>query len=591
MFRIEHIEYLIGLAGLPVLIILLWLLLRWKKKTVRRIGDPDLVGLLIENFSPGRFLVKAGLVILAFVIIVLGASNLQKPGSMENVQRKGVDVMLVLDVSKSMQARDIKPSRLERAKQFLLRLTDQLENDRIGLILFAGRPYLQMPLTSDHGAARMYIQDASPDVVPTQGTVIAEALAMANTVFNSKERKYKSIVLISDGEDHDPDALKVAKQLAADGVMINTVGIGSPDGSPIEDPTTGELKKDQEGHTVMSKLNEAELQGLSDATNGRYLRLDNLDDALITMTQQLDNAEKKSMNDAEFIDYKSYFQWFLGAAFWLLLAEFLLSERRRKKEDGAAAKAARKAAAKSAREASSQPTGVQPAGAQPAALLFVTLSMLAAFSASAQTGDNLIRSGNRYYKKKQLDKSLQQYQAAVKKAPDNPTANYNLGNAQFRKNDYDAAGRSYDASVAHSSTDKSMQEKGFYNKGVAMMKQKKLQESIDAWKSALKLDATDADARENLEKALMEQKKQQSQQQQNQKNQQKDKKDKKDEKKNQDQQNQQQQQQQQPKPQPSRLNKQQVEQLLKALQQRENDLQNKMNQNKVKTPNQPDKDW
>ena len=160
-----------------------------------------------------------------------------------------------------------------------------------------------------------------------------------------------------------------------------------------------------------------------------------------------------------------------------------------------------------------------------------------------------------------------------------------------RKNDYDAAGRSYDASVAHSPADKSMQEKGFYNKGVAMMKQKKLQESIDAWKSALKIDAADADARENLEKALMEQKKQQSQQQQNQKNQQKDKKDKKDEKKNQDQQNQQNQQQQQPKPQPSRLNKQQVEQLLKALQQRENDLQNKMNQNKVKTPNQPDKDW
>jgi Ca-activated chloride channel homolog len=577
MFRIEHIEYLIGLAGLPVLLILLWLLLRWKKKTAGRIGDPGLVSLLIENFSPGRFLVKAGLVILAFVIIVLGASNLQKPGSMENVQRKGVDVMLVLDVSKSMLARDIKPSRLERAKQFLLRLTDQLQNDRIGLILFAGRAYLQMPLTSDHGAARMYIQDASPDVVPTQGTVIAEALTMANAVFNSKERKYKSIVLVSDGEDHDPDALKVAKQLAADGVMINTVGIGTPDGSPIEDPATGELKKDQEGHTVMSKLNEAELQGLSDATNGRYLRLDNVDDALITMTQQLDNAEKKSMSDTEFIDYKSYFQWFLGAAFWLLLAEFLLSERRRKKQEGAAAKPSRKAAAKSA-------------ATQPAALLIVTLSTLAALSASAQTGDNLIRSGNRYYKKKQLDKSVQQYQAAVKKAPDNPTAHYNLGNAQFRKNDYDAAGRSYDASVAHSSADKSMQEKGFYNKGVAMIKQKKLPESIDAWKSALKLDASDADARENLEKALMEQKKQQSQQQQNQKNQQKDKKDKKDEKKNQDQQNQQQQQQ-QPKPQPSRLNKQQVEQLLKALQQRENDLQNKMNQNKVKTPNQPDKDW
>ena len=560
LFRIEHTEYLIGLAGLPVLLALLWLLLQWKKKTAARMGDPALIGLLIDSFSSVRFLVKAGIVLLAFIIIVLGAANLQKPGSTENVQRKGVDVMLVLDVSKSMLARDIKPSRLEKAKQFLLRLTDQLENDRIGLILFAGRAYLQMPLTSDHGAARMYIENASPDAVPTQGTVFGEALSMANMAFNSKERKYKSIVLVSDGEDHDPEAAKVVKELANNGVMINTVGIGSPDGSPIEDPTTGELKKDEEGHTVISKLNEAELQSLATATNGLYIRLDNVDDALITMTQQLDSAEKKAMSDAEFIDYKNYFQWFLAAAFWLLLTEFFLSERRRKKTIGNAA----------------VPT-----------VVVLLIALTAALSSSAQNGNNLIRSGNRYYKKKQLDQSLQQYQAAVKKAPDNPAANYNLGNAQFRKNDYDAAAKSYDASVAHSSADKEMQEKGLYNKGLAMVKQKKLQESIDAWKSALKLDASDSDARENLEKALMQLKQQQQQQQQNQqnkKNQQKDQKDKKDENKNQDQPP-------PPKPQQSKLNKQQVEQLLKALQQRENDLQNKMNENKVKTPNQPEKDW
>jgi Ca-activated chloride channel family protein len=507
-------------------------------------------------------MIKATLVLVAFFVVVLGAANPQKPGSMENVQRKGVDVMLVLDVSKSMLARDIKPTRLEKAKQFLLRLTDQLPNDRIGLVLFAGRAYLQMPLTSDHGAARMYIQDASPDAVPTQGTVIAEALTMANAAFNSKERKYKSIVLVSDGEDHDPDAAKVAKQLAQDGVLINTVGIGSPDGSPIEDPITGELKKDQEGHTVMSKLNEAELQLLATETNGTYLRLDNIEDALITMTQQLDTAEKKSMNDSEFIDYKSYFQWLLAAALLLLLAEFFLTERRRGKLAGAAAPAR--------------------------ILLILTCGLVATLAGSAQSGNALIRSGNRYYKKKQLDQSVQQYQAAVNKAPDNAAANYNLGNAQFRKNDFDAAAKSFDASVTHSSTDKPMQEKGFYNKGVAMAKQKKLRESIDAWKSALKLDPADSDARENLEKALLELKKQQQQQQQQKKqqDQKKDQKDKKDEKKNQDQQ-----QQQQPKPQPSRLNKQQVEQLLKALQQRENDLQNKLNQNKVRTPNQPDKDW
>jgi Ca-activated chloride channel homolog len=582
VFRIEHTEYLVGLAGLPILLALLWLLLQWKKKTAARMGDPALISLLIDSFSSVRFGVKAGLVLLAFVIIVLGAANLQKPGSMENVQRKGVDVMLVLDVSKSMLARDIKPSRLEKAKQFLLRLTDQLENDRIGLILFAGRAYLQMPLTSDHGAARMYIENASPDAVPTQGTVFGEALSMARMAFNPKERKYKSIVLVSDGEDHDPEAAKVVKELADNGIMINTVGIGSPDGSPIEDPTTGELKKDAEGHTVISKLNEAELQNLANATNGQYIRLDNVDDALITMTQQLDNAEKKAMTDAEFIDYKNYFQWFLAAAFVLLLTEFFFSERRRKKTAGKIAKSADKTAASAGKIAAPVGNTAVPA------ILLLLIALTATLSAPAQNGNNLIRSGNRYYKKKQLDQSLQQYQAAVKKAPDNPAANYNLGNAQFRKNDYDAAAKSYDASVSHSPGDKEMQEKGLYNKGVAMAKQKKLQESIDSWKSALKLDAADSDARENLEKALMQLKQQQQQQQQNQQNkkkdQQKDKKDqqdKKDENKDQP----------PPKPQQSKLNKQQVEQLLKALQQRENDLQNKMNENKVKTPNQPEKDW
>lgn len=334
MFRVQHIEYLLGLAALPLLGVLLYALLKWKKKTTARIGDPVLVRQLIKNFSPLRWAIKVSLALLALVLIVIGAANPQKPGAMENINRQGVDVMMVLDVSKSMLARDIQPNRLEKAKQLLLRLMDKLENDRVGLVLFAGRAYLQMPLTTDHGAARMYIRNASPEVVPTQGTVIGEALKMANTSFNGKERKYKAIVLISDGEDHDPEALKVAKELAANGVMINTVGIGSPDGSTIIDPATNEVKKDEQGQTVISKLNEAELQQLSDVGNGRYVRMDNLDDVLITMTQQLDSIEKKSLNDAEFIDYKSYFQWFLGIALAVLLIESVLPERKRTAERG-----------------------------------------------------------------------------------------------------------------------------------------------------------------------------------------------------------------------------------------------------------------
>jgi len=554
MLKWQHIEYLFGLAALPLLVLLFYTLISWKKKTKLRIGDPMLVGQLVKNFSPVRFGIKATLALLALAAVVMGAANFQRPGAMQNVKRQGVDVMLVLDVSKSMLAKDIKPSRLEKAKQLLIRLNDKLESDRIGLVLFAGRAYLQMPLTTDHGAARMYIQDASPDVVPTQGTVIGEALKMANTSFNSKERKYKAILLVSDGEDHDPEAMTVAKTLAANGVMINAVGIGSPEGSPIVDPTTGELKKDEQGNTVISKLNEPELQQLADATHGHYIRLDNVDDALITESQQLEGVEKKALSDSEFIDYRSYFQWFLGIALVLLLVEYFLSERRRQ--------------------------------LRVAAIIGVLL-MGASLTSSAQTqnGDAQVRSGNRYYKKKQLDQSQQQYEEAVRKAPENPTANYNLGNAQFRKNNYADAANSYNNSVEHSGDDKAMQEKGLYNKGVALIKQQKLQESIEAWKKALRLNVNDEDARENLQKALMQLKQQQQQQQQEKKKEQ-DKKDKKEEKKDQ-----QQDQPQQPKPQPSRLNKQQVEQYLKTLQQKEKEIQDKMNQSKVKAPNQPDKDW
>ncbi len=291
-------------------------------------GDPALIRQLINNYSPLRFAAKFILLLLSFLCLAMGAANLQKRGEPEKVTRNGVDIMLLLDVSKSMLADDIKPSRLEKAKQLLSRLIDHLQNDRLGLVLFAGRAYMQMPLTSDHGAAKMYVQEAGPDLVPTQGTVIADALRMANSAFNSKELKYKAIVLISDGEDHDPEALKTAKELAAMGVMINTVGIGSPDGSTIIDPDTKELKKDANGATVVSKLNEKELSDLATETNGIYIRLTNMDDVLITLSQRLDGIEKREVADDDHINYRSFFQWFIAAALLLLLAEFFLKERK-----------------------------------------------------------------------------------------------------------------------------------------------------------------------------------------------------------------------------------------------------------------------
>src|SRR6476620_4217294 len=223
----QHPELIMGLMALPFVGLLFWYVLKWKNSVTSKIGDERLVKELTRGHSPFRYILKFGFAMLALAIIIIAMINPMRAGKMDKVERKGVDVMIALDVSNSMLAEDIKPNRLEKAKQLVNRLIAQLPDDRIGLILFAGRAYMQMPLTTDHGAAEMYVQNAQPGVVPSQGTMIADALKLSISAFNSKERKYKSIVLITDGEDHDPESLEFAKQLAANGVIVNAVVIGS----------------------------------------------------------------------------------------------------------------------------------------------------------------------------------------------------------------------------------------------------------------------------------------------------------------------------------------------------------------------------
>jgi Ca-activated chloride channel homolog len=324
----QHPEFLIALLALPFAVLLFWYVLKWKEAVSKKIGDERLVKELVKAHSPRNFLVKFILATLALAALVIGMVNPQRPGSMDNVERKGVDVMIALDVSNSMLAEDIKPNRLEKAKQIINRLMTHLENDRVGLVLFAGRAYMQMPLTTDHAAAHMYVQNAGPGIVPTQGTMISDALKLSTTAFNSKERKYKSIVLITDGEDHDPASLEVAGQLAANGVIINTVGIGSATGTPIPEPSTGQYKKDGAGNTVLSKLNEGQLKQLSAATNGVYVNPETVEDPVAVIMKQLSSIQESAVEDAAFKDYIHYFQWFLGFALLLLLAEFVMPERK-----------------------------------------------------------------------------------------------------------------------------------------------------------------------------------------------------------------------------------------------------------------------
>lgn len=316
------------LALVPVLGILYALVLKWKKERAAKIGDPELVRLLTRNYAPGRFALKAGLVMAAIALMVIAAANPQTRGKSGAVKRKGLDLMILLDVSKSMLAQDVKPSRLEKSRQLVSLLIDQLADNRIGLVWFAGRAYLQMPLTTDASAAKMYLQNAGPDAVPTQGTVIGEALKMAGNAFNSQEKKYKAVILISDGEDHDPEALKVVKDLAASGVMINTVGVGSPEGATIFDPTTQDTKRDANGNPVISKLNEQQLRNLAQTGKGTYVYLQDPGSAVQTLSAQLATIEQKDLEDDAYVQYNTYYFYLLILVVLLLLAEFLIPERK-----------------------------------------------------------------------------------------------------------------------------------------------------------------------------------------------------------------------------------------------------------------------
>jgi len=260
---------------------------------------------------------------------VIGLANLQAGSRTEKIERKGIDVMVALDVSKSMYAKDISPNRLERAKQFVARLLEKLGNDRIGLILFAGRAYVSVPLTVDIAALKMNLAGASPSQVPTQGTVIGEAVRMARESFNTKETKYKSIILISDGEDHDEGAADEVKKAVGEGIMINTIGVGSTEGSLVFDPETNQNKRDENGNEVISKLNEKELQDIASAGQGIYLRLANTDAAADAVAKQISSTEQKNFGDNIFTDYNSYFQYFLAITVLLILIEFFIPERKK----------------------------------------------------------------------------------------------------------------------------------------------------------------------------------------------------------------------------------------------------------------------
>jgi Ca-activated chloride channel homolog len=329
-FQFQYKLFLLLLAAVILFILLFVFLLRWKKSTKKKIGDPGLVNLLIRGYSSSLFTTKFILFSFAYVLGVIAVANLRVPGAGQNTTRKGIDVVFALDVSKSMWANDLQPTRLEKAKELLLQLMSKMPQDRIGLTLVAGQSYKQMPLTTDHNAAAIFISTASPDAVPSQGTDFSEAMKQSATSFNKLERRFKTIILVSDGEDHNEKTMETTDEMAEQGIMICTVGVGTEGGSSIPDPVTGEDKKDASGNVVVTKLNEEGLKTIAEKTNGIYIRLQNINDAVNQLMQQLGQVEKKSFTDVSLLDYKSYYLWFAAPMFLFLVAECLLPERKRK---------------------------------------------------------------------------------------------------------------------------------------------------------------------------------------------------------------------------------------------------------------------
>lgn len=328
----QHSEYLwaLGILAIPLLLFILYRL--WKKKVTRRNKYGPAIALLTKNHSPLSFTLRFVLFFIALALVILSLGNLRSPGEGANITRKGIDVVFALDISKSMLAEDVKPSRLERAKLLINKITEEYPDNRAGLVVFAGAAYMQMPLTFDYAAARMLVNNAQPGDAPTGGTAIGQALKLSGSLFSTREKKYKAVILITDGEDHEETALAEAKNLKDSGAILLTVGMGSEEGTNIIDPVTKEFAKDQQGNNIITRLNGPLLQQLAAAADGKYIHYNETAGTLTTIKEMLGGLGARSIPDKSLVNYNTYYSWFLLAALVLLLAELAISETKRVKK-------------------------------------------------------------------------------------------------------------------------------------------------------------------------------------------------------------------------------------------------------------------
>ena len=326
MIILAHPQYLLLLLLIPFFFIGLALWMRVRRRRIRKMGDEELVKELMPSWSGAKRWVRAVIYSLAFFFFVIGLSRPQIGAKLKEYKARGAEIMVVLDVSNSMLAQDYSPNRLERAKLAISRITDKLQGDRIGLIIFAGTSFVQLPITSDYVSAKMFLGSISTESIPVQGTAIGDAITTAVKSFSAQSEQSRAIIVITDGENHEDDAVAAATMAAEAGVKVYTIGVGSPDGQPI--PMKDGLLKDKDGNIVVTRLDEDTLKEIAEAGGGAYVHAGNDEFGLTPIITEIKKLQEEEFNSVVFEEYDEQFMYFLGAALALLALEMVIGERR-----------------------------------------------------------------------------------------------------------------------------------------------------------------------------------------------------------------------------------------------------------------------
>ena len=568
MFRFSNPEYLYLLALIPAIILLYLVINIRQRKRLKAFGDPALLAQLMPDVSHRRPVLKFILQVTAISICIVMIAGPEFGSKLEKSKRQGAELMIALDVSNSMMAQDIQPNRLAKAKQILSKLVDKLKDDKIGLVVFAGDAFTQLPITSDYVSAKMFMNTISPELVPTQGTAIGEAIGLCMKSFPPKGEAERAIILNTDGENFEDDATEAAKEAQKEGVKVHVVGLGLDQGSPIPMANSSDFRKDKDGNVVITKLNEKMCQDIAAAGNGIYIRSDNSNAALKILEAQLDKMTKANLETAVYSEYDEQFSGLAWIVLVLLMADLFIMQRKNKR-------------------------------LRNVRLFSLVLMLLAATGASAQKAERSdIRKGNSQYEHKKFTEAEIQYRKALEINPHSKEGAYNLGNALYRQNKPKEALEQYQNAL-NVQNDPLKKSQIFHNAGNVFMANKEYDKAVESYKNSLIIHPGDNETRYNLALAQAMLKKQQQQQKQDKdkkKDQKDDQKDKQQQQQKQDDQEKKQNQnkkQEQQQQQQEQVSKEKARQLLDALSQDEKDTQEKVKklQMQQSKSRKTDKDW